>query len=64
MNDYKTYAIHGRKVSAIGVWEKIIELEAKDRLHALQRAERLYEEGWEHLSVHRRDCNSPHCNAC
>ena len=43
------YMIRGRRVGAIGIMEDIVVLYANDSQHALQRAARLYEAGWEHL---------------
>lgn len=57
----RNYRIDGRKVGAIGIFHPIITLEARDHVHAQQRAERLYEEGWEHLSVHAPACPVREC---
>ena len=63
-DEWRMYSIHGRKVGAIGIFYPIITLEARDTQHALQRARRLYEEGWDHLSVHSSRCGGSCAGDC
>ena len=49
MNMQTEYVIRGRRVGSIGVMQDIIVLRATGSQHALERAQRLYEAGWEHL---------------